>query len=125
VRDELRARPWPGNVRELRNVIEHAAVVARGQPLRREHLPPPTLMLRAARSADEDLASRIDDWAREHAAAGESEGTGVYERFLGLTEPPLLKAVLAACGGNRAAAATRLGIHRTTLRQKLRKYGIE
>ncbi|HUG91670.1 MAG TPA: sigma-54 dependent transcriptional regulator [Planctomycetaceae bacterium] len=126
VLEELRRRPWPGNVRELRNVIEHAAVVARGQPIRPEHLPPPAPVLRAARSSDEDLAARIDDWARRPSAEADPAGsTGVYERFLALTEPPLLKAVLAACDGNRAAAATRLGIHRTTLRQKLRKYGLD
>ena len=30
----IAARPWTGNVRELRNTIEHAAIVARGQPIR-------------------------------------------------------------------------------------------
>ena len=39
VLDELGGRPWVGNVRELRCLIEHAAIVARGQPIRPEHLP--------------------------------------------------------------------------------------
>ena len=47
------------------------------------------------------------------------------ERRAATTEPPLLRAVLDRCGQNRAAAAQMLGLHRTTLRQKLRKYGIE
>ncbi len=37
--DELRSRQWVGNIRELRNAIEHAAIVARGRAIRREHLP--------------------------------------------------------------------------------------
>jgi DNA-binding protein Fis len=37
----------------------------------------------------------------------------------------VLRAVLEECANNRAAAAQILGIHRATLRQKLRKYGIE
>ncbi len=41
VLEELHSRPWVGNVRELRNAIEHAAIVARGQPIRVEHLPAP------------------------------------------------------------------------------------
>ena len=49
----------------------------------------------------------------------------LYERFLELVEPPLLRAVLLErCRGNRAAAAQMLGIHRATLRRKLRQYGI-
>ena len=49
----------------------------------------------------------------------------LYEQFLQLAEPPILRAILEECGHNRAAAAQILGIHRATLRQKLRKYGIE
>ena len=43
VLDALRDRSWTGNVRELRNAIEHAAIVARGQPIRPEHLPSATI----------------------------------------------------------------------------------
>ena len=39
VLEELHSRRWVGNVRELRNAIEHAAIVARGQQIRVEHLP--------------------------------------------------------------------------------------
>ncbi|MFG0336147.1 MAG: helix-turn-helix domain-containing protein [Maioricimonas sp. JB049] len=39
-------------------------------------------------------------------------------------EPTLLRTVLEQCDGNRAAAARRLGMHRSTLRQKLRRYGL-
>jgi len=37
----------------------------------------------------------------------------------------LLEAALKLCAGNLAAAARLLGIHRATLRHKLRRYGIE
>ncbi|HQY60601.1 MAG TPA: helix-turn-helix domain-containing protein, partial [Polyangiaceae bacterium] len=46
----------------------------------------------------------------------------LYERFLSIVEPPFLRSILENCDGNRALAAQRLGIHRATLRQKLRKY---
>ncbi|MCA9133963.1 MAG: sigma-54-dependent Fis family transcriptional regulator, partial [Planctomycetales bacterium] len=38
----LAERPWHGNVRELKNAIEHAAVIARGRPLRLDDFPAPS-----------------------------------------------------------------------------------
>jgi DNA-binding NtrC family response regulator len=121
----LADRPWPGNVRELRNVIEHAAIISRGGVLGTEHLVPSQLPLAAAASEGEGTSEQVAAWAKEQSrstlAGGES---GVYEQYLSLVEPPLLRAVLEECSHNRALAAQRLGIHRATLRQKLRKYGI-
>jgi two-component system nitrogen regulation response regulator GlnG len=130
VLDELESRAWPGNVRELRNVVEHAAVLARGSAIRLEHLPAPGVPVERPRWADEPdaekaLAERIADWARRAARSGSTEGPALHERFLELVEAPLLRTVLAHCGGNRAAASQVLGIHRATLRQKLRRYGME
>jgi DNA-binding NtrC family response regulator len=125
--DELQSRPWMGNIRELRNAIEHAAIVARGQTIRPEHLPVATVRVEEAPSpAGPDLKGWLADWARRevhtpHTPPGDAS---LYERFLELVEPPVLKAVLEQCQHNRAAAAELLGIHRATLRQKLRKYGM-
>ncbi len=125
--DELCNRPWAGNVRELRNAIEHAAIVARGQSIRIEHLPA------AAANADSPFATvhheiqaRLAAWARR-AFRGRADvpETTLYEQFLQLAEPPVLRAMLEECGQNRAAAAQILGIHRATLREKLRKHGID
>lgn len=125
----LSSRQWSGNVRELRNTIEHAMIVSRGRTILLEHLPPP---LPAATSAPVEpaanlLQQHVARWTAEElrespAAPGEAS---LYDRFLELAEAPALKTVLQHCGGNRAAAAQRLGIHRATLRQKLRNYGIE
>ena len=123
----LRARPWAGNVRELRNAIEHAAIVARGRTLAPEHLPPATLPgADPSGPSGTDLRDRLADWARQQVAnpPPSGEGGSLYEQSLALIEPPLLEAVLEHCRQNRAAAAEVLGIHRATLRQKLRKYGM-
>ena len=74
-----------------------------------------------------DARARREIGAWSVGAAGElSSGSDpqLYERFLQLVEPPLLEAVLEHCQGNRAAAAQLLGLHRATLRQKLRRHGM-
>jgi DNA-binding NtrC family response regulator len=123
---ELQARTWTGNVRELRNAIEHAAIVARGQPIRLEHFPAVTATRQPTPPPNQQgLDADLTAWARRAFRERSDADSTLYERFLELAEPPLLRAVLEECGNNRAAAAQILGIHRATLRQKLRKYGIE
>lgn len=126
LRAELCARPWAGNVRELRNAVEHAAIIARGGEIRPEHLPRPAPLAHAAPASTIDVAQReISDWATGEAAIlAAADDPQLYERFLQLVEPPLLEAVLRHCGGNRAAAAHLLGLHRATLRQKMRRHGL-
>ena len=114
--DALKACNWPGNVRELRNAIDHAAILARGAPIRPEHLPPPSQRVTPVTRPEQAIAAWLE---------AEFEGDGgndLYARFLKLVEPPLLQAALERSAGNRAAAAELLGIDRATLRQKLRKY---
>jgi two-component system nitrogen regulation response regulator GlnG len=121
VLEALRARPWPGNVRELRNAIEHAAILARGGPIRVEHLP-------GVEATPEprdrlSLAKAVADWAGAEVARP-NDSDDLYARFLAEAEPALFRAALEASGGNRAAAAQRLGIDRATLRQKLKRHGL-
>lgn len=122
--EELKSRHWPGNVRELRNAIEHAVIVSRGEMIRSDHLPP---AISAAPNplplSQETLPEQIRAWT-EKTADG-LEAAALYEEFLRLVEPPFLEALLKKCGGNKAACAQVLGIHRSTLRQKLRRYEME
>jgi two-component system nitrogen regulation response regulator GlnG len=123
--DELTARLWPGNVRELRNAVEHAAIVARGGEVRREHLPDAAAMnIQSQATPAERVQRNLAEWAAEATLDRGSDDPQVYERFLQLVEPPFLEAILKRCGQNRAAAAKLLGLHRATLRQKLRRHGI-
>ncbi|MFM7160105.1 MAG: sigma 54-interacting transcriptional regulator, partial [Planctomycetaceae bacterium] len=141
----LQARPWPGNVRELRHTVERAAAIARLGVLDEEHfgqLGPGELgnasgnpgtrpgASGGAAASEAELAERVREvveaWA--HAVEMSGEGTltpALYERMLALVEPPLLQVALERAGQNRAAAAALLGLHRGTLRQKLRDHGIE
>ncbi len=64
----LKSRPWPGNVRELRNALEHAAIEARGGPLRPEHFPEPSSASGPA-STIERLRSLVTEWCAKKSRA--------------------------------------------------------
>ncbi|HEX2206926.1 MAG TPA: helix-turn-helix domain-containing protein, partial [Longimicrobium sp.] len=99
----LRAYPWPGNIRQLRNVIERSLLVADGAVLLPEHLPPEV---------------RLGGTSPTEPRAGSAE-----DRFLPLRELEQrhIRRALALTGGNLCQTAEMLGIHRNTLRQKLRR----
>jgi len=121
---ELKRRPWHGNVRELRNALEHAMILARGGTIAPEHLPPP-LPPAPGRgvSTDESVRRLLRNWAEEQLRR-RPEADDLYQQWLALVEPPLLEVALKHSGGQCAAAARRLGLHRTTLRKKLDQWGI-
>jgi voltage-gated potassium channel len=61
---------------------------------------------------------------RALVAAVTSDADNLYQIALRELEIPLFLEVLEHCDGNQSRAATMLGIHRATLRKKLREYGI-
>ncbi|UPT59611.1 PAS domain-containing protein [Geobacillus thermoleovorans] len=100
---------WPGNIRELVNVVEWLISMVEGDVIEREHLPAYLSTVQPAVSALPDQGVRIADLWKEM----------VYQ-----SERERIAAALVAAGGNKAEAARRLGIHRSTLYEKLKKYGL-
>ena len=98
-RDFLLRYPYPGNVRELRNLIEHASIICRSGPIQEHHLPRPDAV-----SAPAAPPPAPEDTEPERAA--------------------ILQALEEAKWNRRQAAKT-LGVPYSTLRYKLKKYGIE
>ena len=121
----LRLRAWPGNIRELKNAMEYAAIVARGGPIRPEHLPEPSAVSGGATVA-EKLAGVVREWAREQVrlAAG-TEPADLYPKLLAEVEPAVLREVLEQLSGNRLVAGRWLGLARATVRKLIRKYHLE
>lgn len=97
---------WPGNVRELKNAIERAAAVAGGETLRVEHLPPDFL----------------ENFSQVHQENGAPPTLKLAKAN---AEKTAIKQALKYTGGNRTLAAELLGIHRTGVHQKIKKYGLE
>jgi two-component system response regulator AtoC len=92
---------WPGNVRELRNVIERAVLLCEDSAIRTIDLPD-----NLKRRKISSKLSPGDDWSLESM------------------ERRHLEKVLAACNNNRSKAAEILGIHRSTLIKKIKKYNL-
>ena len=93
---------WPGNVRELENSVEHATVIVKGQYVEVSELP-------AVIQKSKPRVSKIENGS--HPSMVENEIN-------------LLKEVLAECNWNKKETAARLGISRSTLYEKLKKYNI-
>jgi len=101
--DQLVRYRWPGNVRELKNVIERAVVLARA-----------------------DVIDHSDLMLSNLAPSGESagEGPGYSAMSLAEIEAKHIAATLQSTGWNKSQAATILGIERSTLDRKIRRYEI-
>jgi DNA-binding NtrC family response regulator len=92
----LLAHQWPGNVRELRNVLERAAILCDGGLITREHLSLPT-------STAQVLPATTD---------------------LSEMERRTIQKVMRETHWNKSHAASRLGLTRTQLYVRLRRYGL-
>ncbi|MEZ6051701.1 MAG: sigma-54 dependent transcriptional regulator [Planctomycetaceae bacterium] len=121
---ELSNRPWYGNVRELRNAIEHVSIVARTGHIEPVDLPPPIARRSSKAGSDHDLSDSVTKWLASQRS-NLNEGSSLVEQFLAETEPLLIRHALAQTGGNRQEAAALLGMHRQTLREKLRRYQLD
>ncbi|MFN9756756.1 MAG: sigma 54-interacting transcriptional regulator [Planctomycetota bacterium] len=122
--DRLAAYPWPGNVRELENVVEHAFALGVGDLLQVEDLPAHVRAGAPAVAADraaEPVAAAI----AEAAAVGEASTSDPgWRSRRSAAERRLLAQAIAECGGDKAAAARRLGMPRSTFYRRVRDAGL-
>lgn len=101
----LTAYRWPGNVREVENVLERASAFCDDRTIRLNDLPP------GLRGGNESEAA-----------------TDLPSGLAGLTleqlETEAIRQTLAACDGNKAEAARRLGIAEKSVYNKMKRYGL-
>ena len=103
----LQRYDWPGNVRELVNVIERCVVLCKSEYISVAELP-------------EKLTRTISQPAVDAALCGNS-----LKSALANPERQLIIEALEANGWNRQNTSKMLGINRTTLYKKMKRYGIE
>jgi len=116
----MKNHSWPGNVRELRNAIERGVVLARGTPIRPEHLPDTVTSPRPM--GETDLEARVRELVEKLVAQGEAGD--LYRHVEARWEKALLRRVLEQTGSNQVKAAELLGINRMTLRKKMEQHGL-
>lgn len=95
----LTGYPWKGNIRELKNIIERAAILAEGNSITAELLPP--------------------ELHREHQPSRQSTSSSLEE-----VERSHIKRVLDHVNGNKTKAANILGIGTSTLYRKIKEYNL-
>jgi transcriptional regulator with PAS, ATPase and Fis domain len=93
---------WPGNVRELRNVLQRAAICS---------------------DSVEIQASGLDIFPPE-ALSSRTNGSLANGRTIREIDRQVLESELIRCQWNRRAVARSLGIARSTVKEKIRRYGI-
>ena len=107
---------WPGNVRELRNVVERMVIMISGEYVTAADI------CRIIGTTEQRGTIGLNgfDLARlplETAPVGKS-----LREFTEQAEWAYIQQTLRRCGGNVNDAAERLGIHRSVLYRKIKKY---
>lgn len=140
--NSLMQHPWPGNVRELSNVVERLSITCPGKVVDVSDLP-----RKYRYQADDDQAFELDvdeavaerdalnalfsgqpnvDEEPELVIAGDLPDEGLNLReYLSELEIRLIEQALERENGVVARAAEHLGMRRTTLVEKMKKYNIE
>ncbi len=108
VTSALYSYSWPGNVRELENVIERALVLCRSRTVMPEDLPPE---VRKSPPIDEELDALL---------SGEKNLAGTLDAL----EERMIRQALKKAANVQAQAAKALGISRSNLQYKMKKYGL-
>ncbi len=105
VMDIFMRHRWPGNIRELKSALEYAFLVAESGLVEIHHLPSQLQSVIKTETAPESVSADSRD------AVGPEEKAQLIE-------------ALRKAGGNQSRAAAILGVHRMTVFNRMRKYGI-
>jgi PAS domain S-box-containing protein len=111
--DAIVSAPWPGNIRQLRNVIERAVLMGGERDIEAEEM------------LDAIGTSARDDPVTPPPRTDPLPIGGDLKRSKADHERERIRAALEASGGNVTAAAGMLGVHRTVLHKKIRRYALK
>jgi two-component system nitrogen regulation response regulator GlnG len=127
--DVLHRHNWTGNVRELENLVRRLAVLYSDDVITADmvlqefskDLPSEEKSL----AGQERFDKQLEDVCRNLLSRESEDDASAYATALAWVERPLIIEALRLTGGNRAKAADKLGIHRNTLRTRLKLLDID
>lgn len=122
---------WPGNVREMANLLERLAIMYPYGVIGIQDLPESFCHLDLINQEDDGVADLFPD-SIQPAGNATSEDLAVLpvgglnlKEYLTRLEKSLIQQALSDCNSVVARAADKLQIRRTTLVEKMRKYGLQ
>ena len=118
----LEAYSWPGNVRQLLNLCRQMCVMAPGDQIFPDDLPPELRDSQKQQAEDSAWTASLRNWASQELISGRS---GLVGRAQADLERVLIDCALEQTGGQRQKAAELLGLGRNTLTRKLQKIDSE
>lgn len=113
---------WPGNVRELANVLERLAILHPRGLVDVADLPK---KIKGEEGSDGNSIFVVDEPLNTHTTMTLPESGIDLKEYLEVTEIDLIRQALTKANGVVARAAKLLKMRRTTLVEKMRKYGID
>ncbi|MBC2834761.1 sigma-54 interaction domain-containing protein [Paragemmobacter straminiformis] len=127
----LAAHSWPGNIRELKNVLQRAFVMLPGRMVTARHVRDNLLGMAMPDPEGDDyalpeaapLGGDMPDPSAFHEALGKL-GDIDLRGYIRDIEVAMIEAALDKRCGNVAQAADMLRLRRTTLIEKMKKFGI-
>jgi len=118
----LTAWDWPGNIRELENFIERAVIITRGKSLEA-----PLRELERTNTIEFPNANQheVDQVAGERTNSP-NDKTSIADEYERKQRDEIIRALTACKGrvGGTDGAAARLGMNRTTLLSRMKKFGL-
>jgi two-component system nitrogen regulation response regulator GlnG len=113
---------WPGNVRQLENLCRWVTVMASGNEIHLEDLPPELREGAGQQVSGVDWESNLRKWVESNLTKGESQLLNdAVPRF----ERIMIEEALRRSGGRRQDAARLLGWGRNTLTRKIKSLGLD
>ncbi len=113
--------PWPGNVRQLENACRWLTVMAPGQTIRIDDLPPTLRPAPGGNDSGAEWERSLRDAAQHYLARGDS---GIMKDLGPRFERVLIETALRHTAGRKQDAAAKLGLGRNTLTRKLKELGL-
>ncbi|HIG39920.1 MAG TPA: nitrogen regulation protein NR(I) [Gammaproteobacteria bacterium] len=117
--------PWPGNVRQLENFCRWITVMATGNEVVIDDLPPELVRDKDQGNRSENWEKSLRTWARRQLSQSKPGDPGLLLSALPRFERILIEAALKETGGRKNDASILLGWGRNTLTRKISDLNME